>query len=414
MSIVRPFRAVRPAEAFVEDIAALPYDVYSSMEAREVVKDKPKSFLKIDRAETFFDVDVDIHSQKVYEKARDVLYQMLAEGDFVQEEKPVLYLYELTMNGRSQTGLVACTSVDEYLNDDIKKHEKTRADKEEDRINHVDYCDANTGPIFLTYKSKDAINQIVSDWKANKKPLFDYVADDGVKHTIWTVDDEGTIDSLVAGFKTVDALYIADGHHRAASAVKVAQKRREAFPEYTGDEEFNYFLSVSFPDEELYIMDYNRVVKDLNGLSKSEYLNAVRKSFDILQESSTEIRPEEKATFSMYLDGKWFLLKAKAGTYDTTDPVLSLDVSILQLNLLSPILGIGDPRVDNRIDFVGGIRGLGELKRRASLDMEVGFGMYPTSIDELIAIADAGKLMPPKSTWFEPKLRSGLFIHLLK
>lgn len=414
MSIIRPFKAVRPAEVYVEDIAALPYDVYSSMEAREVVKDKPKSFLKIDRAETFFDVDVDIHSQQVYEKARDVMYQMLKDGDFVQEEKDVLYLYELTMDGRSQTGIVACTSVDEYLNDDIKKHEKTRADKEADRINHVDYCDANTGPIFLTYKAQDAINGLVNDWKTSQKALFDFTADDDVKHKIWLVDDSDTIDNLVGLFQGVGALYIADGHHRAASAVKVAEKRRNQFPNYTGEEEFNYFLSVSFPDEELYIMDYNRVIKDLNGLSKSEYIEAVKKSFDIVKESSQEIKPEEKATFGMYLDGKWYLLKAKDGTYDAEDPVLSLDVSILQLNLLSPVLGIGDPRVDKRIDFVGGIRGLSELERRSKLDMEIGFAMYPTSIDELIAIADAGKLMPPKSTWFEPKLRSGLFIHLLK
>lgn len=414
MSVIRPFKAVRPAEALVEDIAALPYDVYSSMEAREVVKDKPKSFLKIDRAETFFDVDVDIHSQQVYEKARDVMYGMLEAGDFVQEDKAVLYLYELTMNGRSQVGIVSCTSVDEYLNDDIKKHEKTRADKEEDRINHVDYCDANTGPIFLTYKAQDRINTIVDDWKASHAALFDYVADDGVGHKIWTVDQDEAIEGLVQAFEGVEALYIADGHHRAASAVKVAQKRRETCPDYTGDEEFNYFLSVSFPDEQLMIMDYNRVVKDLNGLTVASYLEAVQGQFDIIEESNEEIKPSEKAAFAMYLEDKWYLLKAKDGSYDAQDPVLSLDVSILQENLLTPILGIGDPKVDKRIDFVGGIRGLAELERRAKLDMKIGFAMYPTSIDELIAIADAGKLMPPKSTWFEPKLRSGLFIHLLK
>lgn len=414
MSVIRPFKAVRPADALVEDIAALPYDVYSSMEAREVVKDKPKSFLKIDRAETFFDVDVDIHSQQVYEKARDVMYGMLEAGDFVQEDKAVLYLYELTMNGRSQVGIVSCTSVDEYLNDDIKKHEKTRADKEEDRINHVDYCDANTGPIFLTYKAQEGINTIVDDWKASHAALFDYVADDGVGHKIWTVDQDEAIEGLVQAFEGVEALYIADGHHRAASAVKVAQKRRETYPDYTGDEEFNYFLSVSFPDEQLMIMDYNRVVKDLNGLTVASYLEAVQGQFEIIEESDKEIKPSEKATFAMYLEDKWYLLKAKDGSYDAQDPVLSLDVSILQENLLTPILGIGDPKVDKRIDFVGGIRGLAELERRAKLDMKIGFAMYPTSIDELIAIADAGKLMPPKSTWFEPKLRSGLFIHLLK
>lgn len=414
MSVIKPFKAVRPAKEFVEDIAALPYDVYSSMEAREIVKDKPKSFLKIDRAETFFDVDVDSHSEQVYQKAHDVLYDMLAKGDFVQEDTEVLYLYELTMNGRSQVGIVSCTSVDEYLNGDIKKHENTRADKEADRIKHVDYCDANTGPIFLTYKSKETINKIVYDIKKSKEAIFDFVAEDGIGHKVWVIDEANLINDLVTEFDSVNALYIADGHHRAASAVKVAMLRREAANGYTGDETFNYFLSVSFPDEQLRIMDYNRVVKDLNGLSKTEYLSAIRKQFDIIMESKNEIKPTAKATFGMYLDERWYLLKAKEGSYNALDPVLSLDVSILQLNVLSPILGVGDPRVDRRIDFVGGIRGLKELERRSKLDMEVGFAMYPTSIDELIAIADAGKLMPPKSTWFEPKLRSGLFIHLLK
>jgi uncharacterized protein (DUF1015 family) len=411
--MIKPFMAVRPAKALVREVAALPYDVYSSKEARVVVAKSPRSFLAIDRAETFFDESVDIHSEQIYKKAHDVLYAWMEEGTFVQEEKDMLYLYELVMNGRSQVGLVSCTSVDEYLDNKIKKHEKTRADKEADRIHHVDYCDANTGPIFLTYKSDDKINALVEAWKANKKPLYDFIAEDGITHRIWSVDDDHTIASLVEAFEAIETLYIADGHHRAASAVKVAQMRRETNPDYTGEEAFNYFLSVSFPDEQLYIMDYNRVVADLNGLSESEFLEAIKKQFEIIETSVEPIKPNEKAMFAMILEDTWYLLKAKENSYNHEDPVLSLDVSILQLNLLSPILGIGDPRIDQRIDFVGGIRGLEELTRRTKVDMKVGFAMYPTSIEELMAIADADQLMPPKSTWFEPKLRSGLFIHLL-
>ena len=414
MSIIKPFMAVRPAKNRVREVAALPYDVYNSKEAREVVAKNPRSFLAIDRAETFFAETVDVHSEQIYNKAREVLYAWIEEGIFVQEDKNMLYLYELIMNDRSQVGIVSCTSVDEYLDNKIKKHEKTRADKEADRIQHVDHCDANTGPIFLTYRSSQTVNELVESWKTRHEPLYDFVAEDGITHRIWSVDDTSIIGELVEAFKTIESLYIADGHHRAASAVKVAQMRREANPDYTGDEAFNYFLSVSFPDEQLCIMDYNRVVKDLNGLSESEFLVAIQKQFEIKQTSKEPIKPNEKAMFSMILDDTWYLLKAKENSYNHEHPVLSLDVSILQLNLLSPILGIGDPRIDQRIDFVGGIRGLEELTRRTKADMKVGFAMYPTSIEELMAIADADQLMPPKSTWFEPKLRSGLFIHLLK
>ncbi|PKM57286.1 MAG: DUF1015 domain-containing protein [Firmicutes bacterium HGW-Firmicutes-3] len=414
MSIIKPFMAVRPAKALVREVAALPYDVYNSKEARAVVAKNPKSFLAIDRAETFFDESVDIHSEQIYKKAHDVLYTWIEEGTFVQEDKNMLYLYELVMNDRSQVGIVSCTSVDEYLDNKIKKHEKTRADKEADRIHHVDYCDANTGPIFLTYKSNHKVNELVESWKSHKKPIYDFVAEDGITHRIWSVDDDANIASLVEAFEAIETLYIADGHHRAASAVKVAQMRREANPGFTGTEAFNYFLSVSFPDEQLSIMDYNRVVADLNGLSETEFLEAVKKQFEIIKTSKEPIKPTKKTMFSMILEDTWYLLKAKENSYNDLNPVLSLDVSILQLNLLSPILGIGDPRTDQRIDFVGGIRGLEELTRRTKTDMKVGFAMYPTSIEELMAIADADQLMPPKSTWFEPKLRSGLFIHLLK
>lgn len=413
MSLVKPFKAVRPGQGYVEEIAALPYDVYNEAEARAYVADKPNSFLKIDRAETFFEPGIDIHSSTVYEKARDVLYQMLSEGKFVQENEEAFYLYELTMDGRSQTGLVACTSVDEYLQDGIKQHEKTRAEKELDRINHVDYTDANTGPIFLTYKAKSSISETTGKWTKDHQPVYDMVAEDGVGHKVWLVDDRGVVGDLQKAFKAVEALYIADGHHRAASAVKVALKRREANPGYSGQEEFNFFLSVIFPDEALKILPYNRVVTDLNGQSEADFLSKVKESMT-LSLSDVPVMPETKATFGMFIKGQWYCLEAKDDTYDCNDPVASLDVSILQEQLLTPILGVGDPRVDDRIDFVGGIRGLKELERRVSEDMTVAFSMYPTSIEELINIADASKLMPPKSTWFEPKLRSGIFVHLLK
>ncbi len=414
MSVIRPFKGVRPAGPLVEEIAALPYDVYSTEEARVVVSDKPNSFLKIDRAETFFEPSVDSHSQAIYEKARDVLYEMLEEGKFIQDQSPVLYIYELTMGGRSQRGLVACTSVDEYLSGAIKKHENTRADKELDRINHVDYTDANTGPIFLTYKARPTISELINSWVENNEPVYDFIAEDGVEHKVWVVDAPTVIEGIAEGFGGVEALYIADGHHRAASAVKVAQKRRESHPGYTGEEEFNYFLSVIFPDEQLAIMDYNRVVKDLNGYSEETFMSAIKESFEVIEKSSSPLKPVEKATFGIYINQKWYRLKAKEGSYESKDPVRSLDVAIIQDNLLTPILGIIDPKTDQRIDFVGGIRGMVELERRAETDMKVAIAMYPTSIDELISIADAGKLMPPKSTWFEPKLRSGIFIHLLK
>lgn len=414
MSVVRPFKAVRPRKDLVKDIAALPYDVYSSKEAREVVKDKPLSFLKIDRAETFFEVGTDPYSEKVYAKAHDALYEMVKEQKFIQDEKPCMYIYQLTMNGRAQTGIVACTSIDDYINNVIKKHELTRADKEADRINHVDFCDANTGPIFLTYQAQVIIDRLIDDWKKEHKPEYDFVADDGIGHAVWVIDDEGTIKVLENSFEKVSALYIADGHHRAASAVKVGLKRREQNPQDKGEGEFNYFLSVIFPDNQLKIMDYNRVVQDLDGLTVEAFLEEVQKNFEIIRASKEAIRPAEKGTFGMYLQDTWYLIKAKEGTYNPNDPVLNLDVSILQLNLLAPILGIGDPRTDKRIDFVGGIRGLQELERRVNEDMTVAFAMVPTSIEELMHIADADELMPPKSTWFEPKLRSGLFIHLLK
>lgn len=410
MATVKPFICIRPNEKVADKVAALPYDVYNRQEAKEVVKDNKLSFLNIDRAETQFDDSVDTYDQRVYAKAKELLENMISDGTFIADNDRCYYIYELTMDGRVQTGLVACASIDDYQNNIIKKHENTRADKEIDRINHVDTCNAQTGPIFLTYRANDVIRAIVNKTK-KEKAIYDFTSEDGITHRVWKIADEKDVKDICDAFGTINSIYIADGHHRAASAVKVGLKRRQENPNYDGTEEFNYFLSVLFPDEELMIMPYNRVVKDLNGNTKEEYLEKVSKCFDI-EKVSEPYSPEVKGNIGMYLDGQWYKLTAK-DEIKVSDPVDSLDVALLQNNLLTPILGIGDPRVDKRIDFIGGIRGLKELERRCSLDMQIAFSMYPTSINELFNVSDAGKLMPPKSTWFEPKLRSGLFIHKL-
>lgn len=409
MAEIRPFCCVRPAEALAERVAALPYDVYNRQEAKEEVAREPLSFLKIDRAETAFPDSVDTYAPEVYEKAKELLEQDVADGVYVTDEDRVYYIYQLVMDGRAQTGLVACSSVDDYLNNTIKKHENTRADKEVDRITHVDTCSAQTGPIFLAYRSHEAINQIVKKYVA-EKALYDFTAVDGVSHRVWKIAEKDDVDVIYRAFQEIDRIYIADGHHRAASAVKVGLKRREEHPGYTGEEEFNYFLSVLFPHDELMIMDYNRTVKDLNGLTWEAFMEKVSEMFEV-EPSEAPVSPERKGTFGMYSGGKWYHLTAKPQLFAGKDAVGRLDVSVLQDTLLGPVLGIGDPRTDARIDFVGGIRGLKELERRADSDMCVSFSMYPTSINELFDVADNGLLMPPKSTWFEPKLRSGLFIH---
>ncbi|MBI4858110.1 MAG: DUF1015 domain-containing protein [Acetobacterium woodii] len=413
MATIKPFKAVRPFPEKAQDVAALPYDVYNREEAAIAARGKLDSFLRVDRPETTLDERIKINDPFVYETARKNLEKLFHRKALTQDTKDCLYIYELIMDGRSQVGLVVCTAIDEYLNNTIKKHELTRADKEEDRIKHVDACNANTGPIFLTYRSQDTINEMIDAWRKANEPVYDFVSDDGITHRAWVVDDEAIINGLVEKFSNVESLYIADGHHRSASAVKVGLMRREANPDYTGAEEFNYFLSVLFPDEQLYIMDYNRVVKDLNGLSVDEFLDALAEKFDVTPKDAEPVKPPQKGSFGLYVDGKWYLLTVKEGVYDPADPVNSLDVAILQNNVLVPILGIGDIRTDKRIDFVGGIRGLKELERRVNEDMVLAFSMYPTSIEELMNIADADLLMPPKSTWFEPKLRSGLFIHNL-
>lgn len=411
MATIRPFRCVRPREDVANKVAALPYDVYNREEALEEVLKEPLSFLKIDRAETQFDKDFNPYDKKVYEKARDILKEMVDEGILLKDDKEGYYAYELTMDGRSQTGVVACAAIDDYLNNVIKKHEKTREDKEIDRINHVDICNAQTGPIFLAYRSQEVINAVVDKIK-EEASLYDFIAPDGVRHAVWKISNENDIKVISEAFEKIDSIYIADGHHRTASAVKVGLKRRKENPGYTGQEEFNFFLSVLFPHDQLMILDYNRVVKDLNGYSKEELLEEISKSFNVESVGKEPYKPIEKATFGMYLENSWYKLTAKKELI-SNDPVQGLDVAILENNLLNPILNIKDIRTDKRIDFVGGIRGLRELEKRVSNDMKIAFSMYPTSITELFDVSDADKLMPPKSTWFEPKLRSGIFIHEL-
>ena len=411
MAVVKPFICIRPAKEHAAEVAALPYDVYNRKEACAAVKGNPLSFLNIDRAETQFSDDVDIYADCVYEKARELLDSQIADGIYVTDAGDHYYLYELTMDGRSQTGIVACCSIDDYVNGVIKKHENTREEKELDRIRHVDTVNAQTGPIFLAYRQNTALKEIVAEEKT-KSALYDFVSDDGIRHRVWRIDGADRTDAIEAAFAAIPSTYIADGHHRAASAVKVGLKRRTKHPGYTGEEPFNYFLSVLFPDEELMILPYNRVVRDLNGMSTKQFFEKLKEKFELEEIGKEPYAPVQKGTFGMYLGGTWYALKILP-QYRSADPVKGLDVSILQDHLLAPVLGIGDPRTDKRIDFIGGIRGLKELERRVGEDMEVAFSMYPTSIEELLSVADAGLLMPPKSTWFEPKLRSGLFIHRL-
>ena len=410
MARIKAFSGIRPRKGLEARIAALPYDVYSREEAKIQVEKEPMSFLRIDRAETGLDDSVDVYDPKVYQRAHDLLWEMVEKGEFVREEKPCLYLYEQRMAGCCQTGLVACASVDDYLNQVIKKHENTRADKEADRIRHVDVCNAQTGPIFLAYRRQEALQEIFAGVKTGE-PLFAFSSEDGVEHRGWMIEEDETVKRIIEIFGGMDSIYIADGHHRAASAVAVGRKRRAEKPGYTGEEEFNYFLSVLFPGEELFIMDYNRVVHDLNGLTEEEFLEAVEEKF-LVEKCGEAYLPEKKGKMGMYLGNQWYALTVRK-EYESDDPIEGLDVSILQREVLAPVLGITDPKTDSRIGFIGGIRGLSELERRVHTDCKAAFAMYPTSIEELYRVADQGLLMPPKSTWFEPKLRSGLFIHEL-
>ena len=412
MSVFRPFRAIRPDTQFAEKVAALPYDVMTSAEAAEEVKGNPYSFLHVDKAEINFPEGIDPYDPAVYAKAAEVLQKMEADGIFRQDPVSCFYLLRQTIDGHSQTGIVGCASIDDYINNVIKKHENTRADKEEDRVRHVTACNANTGPIFLTYPEQIEIKKLQDSWIKAHTPVYDFTTPGSVKTEVWVIDDPTVITALTVLFGQVPALYIADGHHRCASAVRVGKAKRDADPNFTGEEEFNFFLAVVFPSSELFIMDYNRTAKLPEGMTKAKLMEKINEKFEIeCQLQVNPFKPQEPRTFGMYVDGSWYKLTARPGTFNESDPVDSLDVSILQNNLICPVLGIDDPRTDKRIDFIGGIRGLKELEQRVSSDMDIAFSMYPTSLKQLMDIADAGALMPPKSTWFEPKLLSGLFIH---
>lgn len=409
MANIKPFRAVRPKAAYAADVAALPYDVYNRAEAKKEVEQHPMSFLKIDRPETQFPEHQDMYAPEVYEQAAKTMWGMLDEGIFCEEQKECFYLYELGSEGHSQTGIVACVSIDDYLNQVIKRHENTKPEKEEDRIRHVQTCQAQTGPIFLAYRSQPELRRLIEIKKRNH-PVYSFFSDDGISHKVWVIEDRLTIDKISALFQKMDSIYIADGHHRAASAIKAGLKKRKEHPDYQGTEEFNYFLCTLFSCDELKILDYNRVVKDLNGYTEAEFLQKINTCFSVEDKGTEQVRPDKKGVFGMYLGETWYRLEIKP-EYTSKDAVEGLDVSILQNHLLNPVLGIRNPGADPRIDFIGGIRGLSELEKRVQEDCQVAFSLYPTSMEELMKTADEGRLMPPKSTWFEPKLRSGLFIH---
>lgn len=408
MITIQPFKALRPEAQHAKQVASRPYDVLNSKEAKVEAQGNPSSFLHITKSEIDLPEDTNIHSQAVYDKAKENLDAFLSRNIVFRESKACYYIYQLIMNGKSQTGLVCCSSVDDYEKDKIKKHEFTRPEKEQDRINHIKTTGAQTGNVFLAYKNVDDIDTLIEDWKTTHSPVYDFIAEDGIQHSIWIVNDDAKIKSITSLFKKqVPATYIADGHHRAASAAKV---RKSLGEEATNGA--NYFLTTLFPSNQLYIMDYNRVVKDLNGLTTDEFLEKVGEKF-LIEKANKAVSPSQLHEFGLFINKHWYKLTSKENTY-TTDPIGILDVSILQNNLLDPILGIKDQRTDKRIDFVGGIRGLEELEKRVnSGEMAVAISLYPVSIQQLFDIADTGNVMPPKSTWFEPKLRDGLLTHLI-
>ncbi len=409
MAIIKPFRALRPQPQLAKQVASLPYDVLNSAEAKIAAQGNSHTFLHITKSEIDLSDKIDIHAPEVYAQAKDNLDAFIKRDVLFRESKPCYYIYQLIMNGRSQTGLVCVSSVDDYENDLIKKHEFTRPEKEQDRINHIKTTGAQTGNVFLAYRNHAAVDAIIEKWKQAKSPVYDFIAEDGIQHSIWIVNDSDAVASITAVFeKEIPCTYIADGHHRAASAAKVRKQISGEVPEGA-----NYFLTTLFPSNQLYIMDYNRVVKDLNGLSKADFLAALASSFDVVSMGKQMVKPEQLHTMGLYVGGEWFLLTAKPGTY-SNDPIGVLDVSVLQEKILGPILGIMDQRTDKRIDFVGGIRGLSALEQRVeSGEMAAAVSLYPVTIDQLFAIADSGNVMPPKSTWFEPKLRDGLLTHLI-
>lgn len=409
MATIRPFAALRPPKEYAEQVSCLPYDVMNHEEACSMAAGNPSSFLHICRA----DIDTceaAIHDEVTYRKSRENLEMFIRKGFLTREQTPAYYIYRQMMWGRVQTGIVGCAAVDEYLDGTIKKHELTRKEKELDRINHFDTCSTQTEPVFLAYRKHEGIATAIREWIKFHKPEYDFTSDDGVTHLLWPITDAEVIETIRRGFEEVPVLYIADGHHRTASSAAVSAKRRQQHPDYTGNEEYNYLMAVTFSDEDLFIMDYNRVVSDLNGMTPEEFMQAIGDKFSICAAAPGKpYAPKSKHEFGMYLNRTWYSITAKPGTFDAEHPIESLDCAILQSNLLAPVLGITDPRTDNRIDFVGGIRGLEELERRTGSG--VAFALYPVTMADLFHVADSGEIMPPKSTWFEPKLRSGLFAH---
>ena len=416
MAKIKPFKGIRPPSGLIEKVACLPYDVMNSEEARKMAEDNPYSLLHITKAEIDFPQGYDEHSEEVYKKSRENYDIFLADGTLIQDTQESFYIYGQTMSGRTQYGIVAGASVDDYLNGVIKKHELTRPDKEEDRMINIRYNNANIEPVFFAFPKNIRLDVIMNDIIKNKTPEYDFVADDNIGHHFWVIDDKKTINEITEIFEhEIPYTYVADGHHRTAAAAQIGIEKRAENPDFKGNEEFNYFLAVHFPDDQLAIMDYNRVIKDFNGLSADEFLARVIDKFDIKAKSTKILAPEKLHQISMYLDGEWYLMDAKKGTYNDADPIGILDVTVLTENILEPILEIKDLRTSKRIDFIGGIRGLGELKRRVETsDWVAAFALYPVSMKQLIDIADSGNIMPPKTTWFEPKLRSGLVIHSLE
>lgn len=414
MAIIKAFKGLRPPVELASKVASRPYDVLNSEEARIEAKGNEMSLLRIIKPEIEFEQGIDEHDPKVYSKAAEMFQLFQKNGWLKADKKECLYIYAQTMNGRTQYGLVACASVDDYLNNVIKKHELTRKDKEEDRMKHVRVTNANMEPVFFTYPAVAEIDKIIADIVTTQKPEYDFVAPDGFGHHFWVIDNDATIKKLIELFAKVPSTYVADGHHRTAAAALVGAEKRRENPNYTGSEEFNYFLAVHFPDNQLQIIDYNRVVKDLNGHSEKELLEMLKTDFEVVPMGADIYKPDQLHTFSMYLNGEWYKLVAQKGRFNDNDPIGVLDVTILSNLVLDKILGIKDLRTDKRIDFVGGIRGLGELKRRVDNgEMKVAFALYPVSMKQLIDIANSGNIMPPKTTWFEPKLRSGLVVHSL-
>ncbi len=413
MAVVRPFRGLRPAKDLAMKVSSPPYDVINSKEARELVKDNPISFLHVVKPEIDLPEDIDLYDEKIYLKGKENLENFKKENVLIKDEKPCFYLYEQRMGNHYQIGLVCVASVEEYEKGIIKKHEHTRVEKELDRAKHIETLNAQAGPVFLTYKNKDKINNLMKEYLSFLSPEYDFEVD-GIRHTFYILKDESLQKKIIEAFKDIDYLYVADGHHRSAAALRVRDKRREDNPNHTGEESYNFFLVVIFPHDQMYIMDYNRIVKDLNGRMEKSFMEEVSEKFNIEDAPFSPYKPEGKHSFGMYINGRWYKLTAKKEFYPEDNPVESLDVAILQNNLLHPVLGIENPRKDKRIDFVGGIRGLKYLEELVnSGNWAVAFSMYPTSIEDLMSVADANEVMPPKSTWFEPKLRSGMVVHEL-